>query len=367
MVRWKKQKMKILIVNPIIYTSETSKIKKANTIKDTMIYDLCLAFLAEGHDVELIACNEFKPEIDEKYPFKVTWLNAKIKKICKPNVLPYCPDIKKVIKNNKYDLIITSEVFSLNSLILAVKTKNNLVVWHELAKHNNIMKKIPSKIWYGIIARIFFRNVLVVPRSAEAKNFISQYCNRVSDKIIDHGVNLEKFTFCEDKENYFVVSSQLIERKRINKIIEKFWEYTKKYDENSKLIIIGDGEEKERLVKQVENYNIKNNVIFTGRLNHDRLISYLMKAKAMLVYTRKDNNMISIVESIAVGTPVVTTSVPYNSSYIIKYSLGIVNDNWDAQDLSKIANNDEYIKNCMKYRSKLSTVNKVREFLSIDL
>lgn len=359
--------MKILIVNPIIYTSETSNIRKVNTIKDTMIYDLCLAFFEEGHDVELIACNEFKPENNEKYPFKVTWLNAKIKKICKPNVLPYCPDIKNVIKNNKYDLIITSEVFSLNSLILAVKSKKNLIVWHELAKHNNIMKKIPSKFWYGVVARIFFRNVLVVPRSTEAKKFISKYCNKVSDKVIDHGVNLKKFTFCEEKDNYFVVSSQLIERKRINIIIDKFWEYTKNYDKNSKLIIIGDGKEKENLVKQVENYNIKNNVIFTGQLNHDKLISYLMKAKAMLVYTRKDNNMISIVESIAVATPVVTTSIPYNSSYIKKYSLGIVNDNWDAQDLSKIANDSSYIKNCLKYRSKLSTVNKVREFLSIEL
>lgn len=356
--------MKILIVNPIIYTSETAEIKKANTIKDTMIYDLCLAFLQQGHNVELVACTQFKPQCAENYPFKVFWLDAKLKKICKPNVLPYCPEIKKIIKENKYDLIISSEVFSLNSLILAIKCKKNLIVWHELAKHNRIMNKIPSKLWYNIVARIFFRNVLIVPRSIEAKNFISKYCNNVSSEIIDHGVNLNKFVFCMEKDNFFVVSSQLIERKRINLIIDKFAEYLNKYDDTAKLIIIGDGEEKESLVLQVKNLNIDKNVIFTGRLNHKDLIGYLMKAKAMLVYTKKDNNMISIVESIAVGTPVITTCVPYNSSYIKKHALGIADDSWGADALNEIACNDRYIKNCFEYRENLSTEKKVQQFIN---
>ena len=45
--------------------------------------------------------------------------------------------------------------------------------------------------------------------------------------------------------------------------------------------------------------------------------------------------MISIVESIAVGTPVVTTEIPLNASYIKKYKLGIATE-WDQQDLMKI-------------------------------
>lgn len=57
---------------------------------------------------------------------------------------------------------------------------------------------------------------------------------------------------------------------------------------------------------------------------------------AMLVYTEKDNNMISIVESIAVGTPVLTTTVPYNASYITEYGLGIADDNWNCDTLKEI-------------------------------
>ncbi|MGN0521521.1 MAG: glycosyltransferase family 4 protein, partial [Eubacterium sp.] len=204
--------MKVLIVNPIIYTSETRQIKRAKTIKDTMIYDLCLGFIKNGAEVVLAAAEDYKPKEAEDYPFEVIWLKTKFKKFFPPNSLPFCPDIKRTAKNAGFDLIITSEVFSLNSLMLAVSTPKNLIVWHELAKHNKIMKKIPSILWYNIIARLFFSKATIVARSIEAKDFISKYIpdKCISQEIIDHGVNLDKFRAKTDKENYFIVSSQLI-------------------------------------------------------------------------------------------------------------------------------------------------------------
>ncbi|MCC8073703.1 MAG: glycosyltransferase [Clostridiales bacterium] len=357
--------MKILIVNPIIYTSETRNIKKANTIKDTMIYDLCLAFQNLDNEVVLAAAEDFQPVNHESYPFSVVWMKTKLKKICPPNVLPYCPEIKNIAKKGNFDMIITSEVFSLNSLMLVIRSKKNVIIWHELAKHNKIFGGIPSRIWYNFVARIFYRNALIVPRSSEAKTFISQYCNNVNDTVIDHGVNLDKFTLFTNKDNCFVVSSQLIKRKRINKIITTFADYLKLYDNNTNLYIIGDGDEKNNLENLVKSLNIQNNVHFTGKLNHNELIKYLQQAMAMLVYTEKDNNMVSIVEAIAVGTPIITTSIPYNASYIKANELGIVNDNWNAQDLYKIAGDDKFIKNCISYRNTVSTKNKAETFLNL--
>ena len=36
---------KILIINPILYTAETNRIPKVSSIKDTMIYALCMGFV----------------------------------------------------------------------------------------------------------------------------------------------------------------------------------------------------------------------------------------------------------------------------------------------------------------------------------
>ena len=357
--------MKVLIVNPIIYTSETRDIKKVNTIKDTMVYDLCLGFKELGVDITLAASDEYKPNTSEQYSFEVKWLKTKYQKLFPPHTLPYCPEIKALAKKGGFDLIITSEVFSLNSLMLAIHSGKKLIVWHELAKHNKIFKGLASRFWYGVVSKLFFRKTPIVARSINAKEFISQYCQNVSDVIIDHGVNLDKFTVNDNKLNQFAVSSQLIPRKRINKIIDSFAAFIGKYNSNYKLYIMGDGEERKSLESQAKKLDINDNIIFTGKLNHSELTSILSQSKAMLVYTEKDNNMVSIVESIAVGTPVITTSIPYNSTYISAQELGIVDDNWDEDTLNRIISTDTYIKNCLNYRAKLSTVSKAQTFIDI--
>lgn len=358
--------MNILIVNPIVYTSETKNIIRANSIKDTMIYDLCLAFEKKGHNVTLYAAEPFKPENKEKYPFKVIWGKCKFKSIFMPHCFPYMYNLSKYIKKNEsnIDLIICSEVFSINTLNAVLTNKSKVIVWHELAKHNAMMKKLPSKIWYNIVARFLMRNVKVVARSEEAKSFIKKYCRDTDSKIIEHGVNLDKFIYSTDKKDYFVVCSQLIERKRIDGILLKFGEYLKISGNSSELIIIGDGELKSSLEQLSRGLGLEEKIIFKGKLNHEELLPYLAHAKALLVNTIKDNSMISIVESIAVGTPVVTTEIPLNASYIKKYKLGIATE-WDQQDLMKIVNDNEvYVNNCLKYREKLSTVSKVDDFMN---
>ena len=355
--------MKILIVNPIIYTSESANIKRAASIKDTMSYDLCLAFSKKGHEVTLVAGEPFSPERSEDYPFNIVWAKCVLPKICKPNVLPFCPEILRLIKDESYDLVISSEVFSLNSLMLTLRLDKNLIVWHELAKHNRLFHEIPSKVWYNLIGRTAFRHTPIIARSKEAKDFISAYCKNVRSKVIDHGVNLDKFTPCEEKEKYFIVFSQLIERKQIDKIIDKFSEFSKSHADY-KLYIFGEGDKEAELKAQSEKLGINDKVKFFGKVSHDELKDYLRKAAAMLVYTKKDNNMVSVVEAVACATPIITTSVPYNASYIKENRLGIVNDSWGKSELEEITkNSNEYIKNCLKYREKISTEGKADDFV----
>ena len=327
-----------------------------------MIYDLCLAFLKNGHDVTLVAGEPFRPTEAEDYPFTVVWAKCALPQICKPNVLPWCPELKRIVKETDYDLIISSEVFSLNSLLLSGKCKQHLVIWHELAKHNNLMHKIPSKVWYNVVARGLMKYTPIIARSEEAKAFIRQFCRNVSDTVIDHGVNLDKFEARTEKEAYFVVSSQLIARKQIDKIIDKFAAFSAAHPDYQ-LYVFGEGDEEEALKAQAASLGLNSKVKFFGKVSHDTLKEYLSRAAAMLVYTRKDNNMVSIVESVACGTPVITTSVPYNASYVRACGLGIVKDDWDEHDLEAIAADGKtYIENCLQYRSTLSTERKAAQF-----
>lgn len=357
--------MKVLILNPILYTAETDHIPKVASIKDTMIYALCEGFIQNGDKPVLVAATEYKPETEESYPFPITWMPCIFTIIFKPRCLPYLKGLGKYLRDHKqeYDYIISSEVFSILTFCGALYARKKLVIWHELGAHNNILRKIPSIIWYHVVARIFFRNIPIIPRSKQAGRFISQFCNNVLDTTIDHGVDLEKINFSREKNDYFVVVSQLIERKHIDEIIQHFADFNIRRGNSFELKIIGDGVLKKNLVQQVEELKLRDYVSFSGKLSHRELMPILAKAKAMLINTGKDNSMVSITESIASGTPVLTTSVPFNSEYIKSEELGIVKDGWSVDELEEICDNNEfYVNNCIQYRQNLSNQHMAKEF-----
>lgn len=362
--------MRILLINPILYTSETDVIPKVKSIKDTMIYTMCLGFMENGDVPVLIAASDYKPETEEEYPFEIVWMDTALKKVCKPRCLPWMPELGAYIREHKAEIdgIITSEIFSLCSLTAAWKMPEKTIVWHELGAHNKMMHYIPSKVWYHIVARLFFRKTVVVARSEKARGFIGRYCPQVRERIIDHGVNVRRIKAEAAKSDRFVVVSQLIGRKRIDKIIEAFADFIKQGGERKDYILdmIGNGDKERELKKLSESLGIQGNVDFHGRLPHEEMAPIMAKAKAMLVYTEKDNSMVSIVESIAAGTPVVTTPVPFNAAYIEKENLGIVKEGWGKEELNRVcAQNGEFVKNCMAYREKLSAAYGARQFTKI--
>lgn len=364
----------ILIINPIIYTAETNEIPTVKSIQDTMIYTLCMGFLKAGHKVTLIAAEDYMPCEEDVYPFPVVWMHTVCHRVFQPRCFPYMPQLRRFLKKHEeYDLIITSEMFATWSYTAVRLYPEKTVVWHELAAHNRMLHQLPSKLWYNVIARFLMRKAHVIARSQPARDFISRFVRCVAEITIDHGVELERLpqagTKAEDisKQKQFVVVSQLIERKQINKTIEAFADFVGRGNDDYTLFVIGQGKEEAPLRQVATDRNIKDKVQFCGLMTHEQLLPIVAESQALLVYTRKDNNMVSIVESIAVGTPVVTTSVPYNAEYIRRENLGIVQDQWGADALSQICEeNRMYVQNCLRYRHQLSNVHCAETFVHLS-
>lgn len=372
----------ILIINPILYTAETNSIPRVNSIRDTMIYALCMGFVHQGHKVTLIAAKDYCPVHEEEYPFTVIYMQTVWHRIFLPRCFPYMPKLRGYLREHReYDLIISSEVFAPWSYTAVRVCPGRTVIWHELAAHNNMLHRIPSKVWYNLVARYLMRKAAVVPRSEAAAAFIGQFMHRVSDMVIDHGVDLGKLDaillsgnsreerqWTSGQGKQFVVVSQMIDRKRIHRIIDVFTEFSRQGHEDYKLYLIGSGKNEQDLRAQVDRMQMQERIIFCGQMTHEQLLPVVAASKALLVYTSKDNNMVSIVESIAVGTPVVTTSVPYNAAYIRRERLGIVEDEWSVDALLKIVeDNGFYRQNCLRYREKLSSDFCARQFLTLSV
>ena len=349
--------MNILIINPILYTCEGWNIPRVKSIKDTMIYNLCRGFKTLGHRVTLCAASEFMPTEREDYEFDVVWNKSSLKSVLPPPI-PFSVELWSYLKQNrnKFDLVITSELFSFPSLFASILCAKKTLVWHELALHQRKFHQLPSKIWYYVIVRLLQSKVLVVGRSIYARDFIQRYHRFTADECVEHGINVERFRVEQEKDDSLVVISQLIERKNIPSILRKFKKLIDRdIYQHYKLYIIGRGPLEQKLKNMVAEMKCSENVVFTGFMSHECMSKYLGKAKAMLVDTKQDNNMVSIPEAIACGTPIVTNSIPTNSYLIAENGLGIVKDGWTDEDLIEIILHSEtYTRHCVDYRSKLS-------------
>lgn len=361
--------MRILILNAILYSAEKNVIPHVKSIKDTMIYNMCLGFCKLGHEVTLVAAEDYRPEEQEQYAFDVLFFKSKWKTLLKPSVLPYLPDLRRYLTKNSdnFDLIISKEVFSLLTLEAAIVCPKKLLIWHELNVLQKKFHEIPSKVWYHLVVPMFMKKIKVVACSESARSFISQYCSNVSNICIEHGINLDKFRYSAVKKRQIISYSRLIPGKRIDYVIRKFAElHALDAFKDIRLLIAGRGELEGELKQLVSDLNLKDSVDFLGFMAHKELNFCVMESMCSLLITHKDLNPVSIPEAIVSGTPVLINSLPASVPYIKANELGIVQDNWGVPELVKIINdNERYVANCISFREKLSNAHMAQTLIDV--
>jgi glycosyltransferase involved in cell wall biosynthesis len=108
----------------------------------------------------------------------------------------------------------------------------------------------------------------------------------------------------------------------------------------AKLVIIGDGSEKKRLMQLVENLNITNKVFFLGKISHHDLPKYYslpdiyVSASIKDKYGNLESHTVALFEAIASGLPIVATKLAVTKKYVIDGKNGYrVSDN-DVQALA---------------------------------
>lgn len=110
--------------------------------------------------------------------------------------------------------------------------------------------------------------------------------------VIYPPVQVNEFSLCESKSDFYLVLGQLTPYKRADLVVDAFLESGKK------LVVIGDGEQYNNLKsKECENISV------LGRMPWDECKSHLEKAKALIFPGVEDFGMVPV-EAMACGTPV---------------------------------------------------------------
>jgi glycosyltransferase involved in cell wall biosynthesis len=112
-------------------------------------------------------------------------------------------------------------------------------------------------------------------------------------KVIYPPVQIDRFPYVEEKEDFYVVVSRLVSYKKVPLIVEAFNRM------GLPLVVIGDGPQMP-LVRQMARANIQ----ILGSVPDEVVEKYMSRAKAFIYAAREDFG-IALVEAQACGTPVI--------------------------------------------------------------
>ncbi|MDR1726401.1 MAG: glycosyltransferase family 4 protein [Acidobacteriota bacterium] len=171
---------------------------------------------------------------------------------------------------------------------------------HQYLRESGLAKKMS-----GWLARILLhymrlwdlRTANSVDHFIANSHFISRRIYKIyrrESDVIYPPVDVDNFTLCENKDDYYLAVSRLVPYKKINIIVEAFNNMP-----SNKLIVIGDGPDFNKIRSIV-----KGNIKFLGYQPNDVVKQYMQKAKAFIFAAEEDFG-ITPVEAQACGTPVI--------------------------------------------------------------
>lgn len=124
--------------------------------------------------------------------------------------------------------------------------------------------------------------------------------------------------------NYLLHVSNLVNRKGCDFIINVLSSIRQKFPD-TKLLITGNGEERKWIEKLSKDKGFDNVVIFSGHVDHDKLVFYYNIADVMILPSdlEVEGQPNAILEALACKTIVITTNLP-GPTAVVKNGLGIL-------------------------------------------
>ncbi|MDH2669985.1 glycosyltransferase family 4 protein [Klebsiella quasipneumoniae] len=162
---------------------------------------------------------------------------------------------------------------------------------------NNGIKGLIAKWLLHKIRLWDYRTANGVDHFIANSHFIARRINKVygrTSDVIYPPVDVDRFSLCEQKENYYFTASRMVPYKKMDLIVEAF-----SCMPDKKLIVIGDGSEMVKIkAKATQNIEI------LGYQPNSVMEQHMKKAKAF-VFAAEEDFGITPVEAQACGTPVI--------------------------------------------------------------
>ena len=337
-----------MIVNKIIITANTSW----NIFNFRL--DLLNLLKKNEYDIFVISDND---KTTNKFNNTVEFINIDLKKR-NLNLFLFINNFIKIFINIykiKPSIILT---YTFKSLILfnfvsiffpKIRIINNFTGLGSLFLNNYYKYKIIRILIYLSLIRsndLIFQNIYDY-NIFKKKSFLK---NKKFYLIPSSGINLKKYKYIginntkKEKLN-FIMIARLIKDKGVIEYMDAAKEVKKIYPE-LKFILIGeyDHNNNEKIEKKVLEKNIINKTIIYYPFQ-ENIIDFIVKADCVILPSYREGTSKVLLESAAIGKPLIATDVPGCNNIVINYYNGFL---------------------CKK-KSSISLKNKILEFIKLDI
>ena len=284
-----------------------------------------------GHEVFIVTANleNFK------------YINDKKNKVIKISGLPvgiydarltgiYSISAISEIKKWKLDIIHSQTEFGIGTFARIVAKQLNIPLVHTYhTMYEDYIYYLtkghfdkPSKKLVEYLTRFYCDTTvceLIVPSRKIYNLFINKYKVNKKINIIGTGIDVDKFDkkrfektdIAKLKQQYgisdndFVIGSvsRIAKEKSIDRIINTFKDVLKKIP-NAKLLIVGDGPDKEELMDLVKSLDLEECVIFTGKVELKNIPIYYQLMDVFVTFSVTETQGLTVIEAMASGLPV---------------------------------------------------------------
>jgi glycosyltransferase involved in cell wall biosynthesis len=183
-----------------------------------------------------------------------------------------------------------------------------------------------------VAARVFSTASTVICVSKQVAEYVKGYPNTKSHvHVLPNGVNVSRFKVTSpgrSKDNFTIgFVGTLKPWHGVESLLESFHQFHQRYPK-SRLLIVGDGPERERLEATSEAYQLSTAVTFTGAVSPEAVPEFLAKMDVGVApYPVLENfyfSPLKILEYMAAGVPVVASRVGQISELIDDGASGLL-------------------------------------------
>ena len=201
--------------------------------------------------------------------------------------------------------------------VATVKRKRFVVTWHEVwgrAYWRQYLGLAGFAAWFVEYLAMRLPDHIIAASSHTAERLCARLGTRASITIAPNGIDLEavRGSHPHHATTDLVVVSRLMPHKRISMLLDAV---ALLHAEGVSVTcrVIGDGPEREELRKQAEMLGVEQAVEFRHDLREQKEVYELVKAaKVFVLPSAREGFGIAVLEALACGIPVVTTSDPDN-------------------------------------------------------